>query len=139
MARRRDEDEDDRPRRRRNEDDDDRPQRRDRDDDEYDRRGRDRDDDDRPRRSDRDDDDRPRRRRSSKDMGFLDRTFADTNIVLLILFAVCLFPLAFCLSVLELIVGQNNGAVNKANVCLCASIVAAIMLAIAFLNSGAFN
>jgi hypothetical protein len=135
MARRHDED-DDRPRRRRNEDDDDRPRRRDRDDDEYDRRGRDRDDDDRP---NRDDDDRPRRGRSSKDMGFLDRTFADTHIVLLAVFATVLCPVAFFLSVIELILGKNDRAINHANVCLLLSIFAAIMLTYAMFSGGLFG
>jgi hypothetical protein len=90
-----DEDEDDRPRRRsrRDEDDedaDDRPRRR-------------------RRRDDDDYDDRPR-----EELGPLDKTFRDTNMVVLVLFAVCCNGVALILGIIGLVTAKDQQAKSNA-------------------------
>ena len=120
MARTRDDDErddenEDRPRGRSREDDDseERPRRR-----------RRRDDDD-------DDDDRPRRRR---ELGPLDSTFRDTNIVVLILFACCCRGIAFILALICYLTAKDEKAKSNAMIVLLIDavlIVVAIILNVA--------
>jgi len=110
MARNRDDDDDDRPRRRRREEEDD-----------------DDDDDDRPRRRRRRDeedeeDDRPRRRRQQ--LSGMDGLFANTNIVLLILFACLCNPIALILGIIGLITCTDPKAKQNA---LITTIIGAIM------------
>jgi hypothetical protein len=135
MARERDDDNTDEPRRRRRDEPDDEPRRRRRDEDDEGyaeapraRRRRDDDEEDepRPRRRPRDDDDdygdRPRRR--PKQLTGLDATFANTNVVLLILFACLCNGIALILGVVGLIVCKDPTARQNA---LITTIIGAIL------------
>ena len=133
MARREDEDfeereDNDRPRRRRprdeDDEDDERPRRRrprDEDDDEDDdrpRRRRSRDDDE-----DEDEDDRPRRRvrkrrRPEEEMGWLDQTFANTSMVLLVLFPLCCSVIALVFGIVGVAGCQTSEGKKRALIVL---------------------
>jgi hypothetical protein len=118
MARRRDDDDDDRisdrPRsggRRDDDDEGDLPRRR--------RRRRDEDDDDY-------DDERPRRRRGGE-MGPLDGMYRDTNIVVLVLFALCCNGIAFILSLIAVVTAKDPTAKSNATVCMIVAIVVTVL------------
>jgi hypothetical protein len=106
MARTRDDDDDDRPRRRRDDDDDD--------DDDRPRRRRRRDDDD--------DDDYPNVRK--KKLTGMDGMFANTNIVMLILFGFCCGYISLTLGIVGLCVCKNEKARTNA---MIVTIIAGIM------------
>ena len=95
------------------------------------------DDDDLPRRrrrrdedEDDEEDDRPRRRRkrsSGGEMGPLDGMFRDTNIVVLVLFALCCGLIAFILSLIAVITAKDPTAKSNAMTCLIVCIVGQVL------------
>jgi hypothetical protein len=97
--------------------------------------------DDRPRRrrdeDDDDDDDRPRRKKGG-DKGPLDSTFANTNIVVLIIFGLCCGIIAFALSLVGYLTAKDAKAKSNAMIVLIISgIMTVVNLIAAF--SGALG
>jgi len=82
---------------------------------------------------DEDDDDRPRRKRKSSDRSFLDSTFADTSIVILILFGLCCGMVAVVLSIVALITCKDETARRNAVIVLIGSAIAAVVQTILFI------
>ena len=110
MARRRDEDDYDRPRRSRRDDDEDvRPRRSRRDD--YD---------------DEDDDDRFRRRRPKREMGPLDAMFRDTHIIVLVLFGLFCNGIALILSIIGVCTGKDPTGKSNAMILLILSLMVTV-------------
>lgn len=90
------------------------------------------DDDDRPRKKRLDDDyddddDAPRIKKSRKDRGFFDKTFADTSIVVLILFGFCCGWVALILAIIGVVTCQDEKARRNATIVLVVSIVMVIL------------
>ena len=109
MARRRDDDDYDRPRRsRRDDDEDDRP-----------RRSRRDDDDD-------EDDDRFRRRRPKRPMGPLDGMFRDTHIIILVLFGLFCNGIALILSIIGVCTGKDPTGKSNAMILLILSLMVTV-------------
>jgi len=103
---------------------------RDRDDDITDEPRRPRDDDDRPRRRDRDDDDyEPRRSRGGgSQLTGMDALFANTNIVLLILFACLCNGIALVLGIVGLVTCKDEKAKSNA---MITTVIGGIITALA--------
>jgi hypothetical protein len=77
---------------------------------------------------DEDDYDRPVRRREQ--VGGLDKMFLDTNMVVLVLFAICCGGIALILSIIELAIGKDPEAKRRATTVLIISIVVAVIVTV---------
>jgi len=106
--------------------------------------------DDRPRDRDDDEDDRPRRRRrrddndddyegsGPKEFGPLDKTFRDTNIVVLIIFGCCCGIIAFALSLACMLTAKDQKAKSNAMIVLIISAIVSVLHTVS-LATGQFN